>query len=87
MDKLTDKRVLDRELHRRGRAFEAEIQSAQAELEDLADRAVTSNDDADAMAERLLAEKRVRDKRIERIMSEPPPKPAGFPSPMLEIDE
>ena len=87
MAEITDKRVLERELHRKGRVFQAEIERAKQSVPDFADRACWPGEESGGLGDTLVAEKTVRDQRIERIMSEPPPKPAGFPVPVMEIEE
>lgn len=67
---MTDKRILERELHLRGRVLEPELKQLASELPDLADRASKDPVDTEKLKERLLAEAAVRAERIRRSLAD-----------------
>jgi len=70
LDENTDKRILDRELHLKGRVLQPEIEQLLEKLPDLADRLAKDTIDPDQLRERLLAEASKRAERIRRSLAD-----------------
>ena len=66
----TDKRILERELHLKGRVLEGEIAELSQELPDLAERVSDDRDDETGLRESLLAEASGRAERIRRSLED-----------------
>ena len=66
----TDKRILERELHLKGRVLEGEIAELSQELPDLAAQVSDDRDDEAGLRESLLAEASVRAERIRRSLQD-----------------
>lgn len=66
----TDKRILERELHLKGRVLEPEFARLAGELPDLASRTAPDSTDTEALRERLVAEAGLRQERIRRSLAD-----------------
>lgn len=70
LSEQTDKRILERELHLRGRVLQAEIERLRERLPDLSDRVSRDPIDTEQLRERLAAESTKRAERIRRSLAD-----------------